>query len=383
MAPVPTMSTTALFTQQPVRVGPLPSSPVTATHSSTAALDDPRFEYFECSEWEEVLRAKAAQRRSAEDRRIGSGRSRSGPSGLSAPGVVAGGVPRTDGVVHLVLPDGSVRGTQLEHHLVSAMLCQNPELFHTNTVQSLLASVAVYFLLQPFQSRIWAGRLLDWVRTAYDASYARATCEGARSEDRRFTTYMQKLLDVEGFRTCLITNALDHPRELRCPGLSKAILGMWMLCRPDRPATIQETGGVSAELLMRWRLGVTAEMFHRLGLSLKVKVSDCPGSRFECKAGLVDRTSDKSSLVYRQVTALWFLGVPPSPLFFPVTRSPTAGCGRREPRRPWGLRSAGARGGSGAHGDRVLARGPGSELCKTCCAVGAEPVSVRGARDDG
>jgi hypothetical protein len=263
------MGTNALFTRQPIHT-------YSALElSSFSPVVSPSFEYYDCSKWKSLLQdAKNCSGQTESDEQseyVCSEPFPSSPTTLLHSNSTSGlNTKSGSAVVHLVIPDGTIQGTQLAHHLISAMLCQNPQLLHINAMQAILSSVLVYLLKQPFKSQAWLQRQLEWVAMSYSRAYTYASCKGAISEHRRFEQYMDKLCDSKNFRLCLISDALDHPRELKCPGLSKAILGMWMTTHS--PTSRNEKKNISATLLRKWKLGLTAEMFHRLGLTLDIQV---------------------------------------------------------------------------------------------------------------
>lgn len=267
LSPVPSMGTNVLFTRPSIQTYPALES---ATFMPSLAFSG--FEYYDCSKRKGPTESATQKdyHRSIHDDGQDLEPSSTFPlpeTTISTPGSYTND---RSAMVHLVVPDGSVQGTQLAHHLTSAMLCQNPALFHINAMQSVLASVLVYLLKQPFKSQGWLQRQLEWVVMSYNRAYAMASCKSALDEHERFKKYMQKLLDPEMFRLCLVSDASDHPRELKCPGLSKAILGMWMASHPS--SLSESCDHVSATLLKKWKLGLTAEMFHRLGLTLEIQV---------------------------------------------------------------------------------------------------------------
>jgi hypothetical protein len=261
---VPSMGTNVLFTRRPLRTYSALDSTQASLMSGNA---QPSFEYYDCAKWEQMLQGAIRRDFSSSTDDAEHDCDHMSPLTTRAVGIPGPNPNHQSAVVHLVVPDGTIQGTQLAHHLTSAMLCQNPALFHINAMQSVLASVLVYLLKQPFKSQAWLQRQLDWVAMSYSRAYATASCKGAVSEHERFKKYIKQLLDPETFRLCLISDALDHPRELKCPGLSKAILGMWMNAHPPCPSD-----NVPATLLRKWQLGLTAEMFHRLGLTLDIQV---------------------------------------------------------------------------------------------------------------
>lgn len=267
MAPVPCMGTNSLFTRGPFNLDP--PSLAYGAYEEPASKAGRVFEYLSCGDWERLRTARKEAGLERDFRTESYGR----PSDLLSPSesslAVPGSSEADQRVVHLIVPDGEVQGTQLAHHLVSTMLCQNPQLFHPNAVQSVLAAVLVYLLKQPFKSDGWCRRQLEWVSASYECAYASSTCSGAAGEHKRFEAYMTSLMDQEEFRASLITDADDHPRELRCQGLSKAVLGMWLKSRCER----LRGSVVSEALLEHWRLGLMSEFFHRLGLSLEVQVA--------------------------------------------------------------------------------------------------------------
>ena len=254
------MGTNSLFTK---KIIPVVDSTVSPNSLQTV---QELFTYLTCKEWARLAQPERAEDSSYSDEEVE-------PSSLSS----FQNHPQTfqikenkEQTVHLVFPDGTVQGTQLAHHLVSAMLCQNTELFHPNAMQSVLAALLVFLLKQPFKSRGWYNRQLEWIALSYDRAYTLASCKGAATEHLRFKMFVASLMNEETFRSSLITDALNHPRELRCQGLSKAILGMWMGSRLT--TTEKDARSISTSLLKRWRLGLIGEMFHRLGLFLEVQV---------------------------------------------------------------------------------------------------------------
>jgi hypothetical protein len=285
MPPVPCMGTNSLFTKGPVYIDQSAAYEIAA---SKAGLD---IEYLSCRAWKRLISEldheeservpqiknwdsqKYSEAEHSEFERhseVAESSSSLSESSYSKPSSWTKR-EKDQRVVHMVIPDGTVQGTQLAHHLVSTMLCQNPELFHPNAMQSILAGVLVYLLKEPFESDGWRRRQLEWVSTSYERAYALSTCSGAVGEHRRFEAYMTSLMDPECFRMSLITDAADHPRELKCQGLSKAVLGMWpgLMVHGKR----MRGSPVSKALLERWRLGLVCELFHRLGLSLDVQVA--------------------------------------------------------------------------------------------------------------
>ena len=280
MSPVPCMGTDSLFTKETVRLKVYAAATKKAVRASRPKSKGGNlFEYMTCEEWQGLSQvgcdsSKFMKSDVGED--YLSILDRQQQLDQASPPIPSSGEPRLQGskerFVHLVIPDGTVQGTQLAHHLISAMLCQNTELFHPNAMQSVLAALMVYLLKQRFKWRGWRSRQLEWVAESYERAYASSSCAGAKSEHGRFETYVASLMDPDKFRLSLITDAPDHPRELRCQGLSKAVLGMWM---GARSAHLRGCS-VSESLLVRWRLGLISELLHRLGLALEVQVvMDC------------------------------------------------------------------------------------------------------------
>jgi hypothetical protein len=247
MSPVPCMGTNSLFTKGPVYID---SQSIAYEKAASKAGRD--IEYLSCRDWERLISARKEQELEHTSR-TGfsysdiSSSSNSSESNLAKPSSWAGR-EMDQRVVHMVVPDGTVQGTQLVHHLVSTMLCQNPELFHPNAMQSVLAGVLVYLLKQPFESDGWRRRQLEWVSTSYERAYASSTCSGAVGEHRRFEAYMTSLMDPECFRMSLITDAADHPRELKCQGLNKAVLGMWLKGRSEHSSRSPVSKALAGEM---------------------------------------------------------------------------------------------------------------------------------------
>ena len=225
------------------------------TAAPSKMRNDNLFEYYDCADWENVVKQKK-ERDQADSRKLWVTRESEASEKAQ--------------VVHLVFPDGTVQGTQLAHHLISAMICQNPVLFHANAMQSVLANILVHLLKEPIKSQGKILRQLDWVEKSYSRAYAQASCKAAIGEHKRFCIYLQNLMNSTRFGFSLISDALDHPRELKCPRLSKAVLGMWMCTRASNQ--LEQGKRITASLLNSWKLGLATELFHRLGITLEIQV---------------------------------------------------------------------------------------------------------------